>query len=876
MSNPLTGDFEAVLQIDGSTVNRLTASMHQNTNAAPGIPSFPHALWMRIGDGRSVDGVRGIVQAQLGVPQVQLINGATDRFNLEVGVRARYTADLGTAPLPQFIHGTVRAQYRIQDIDPNCLGWSQKASQYLWIRVVKDSVQFTGTAVDDRSSIVPIPLNPATAAATDAANAARITRQIASLLAARFAAVPHPVSPQFHRGAMRSLVAPDGASAVAMPVGLTGDPVGQITSIGNLLTNGSDFAIAVTRDYILSLAQPTLDAIAGFNPTIGLHVHVNTPWPAPDIDVSTVYRVHVNAPTIVWQAYGSFAVLTIKTNGSANTDSILPNATFDISQDIQITFDAGSETLSLSPGSRSVTAHASGIGSGAIADAVSKAVTNAVKSMINGACSNAQPGLDATIARKQTLIDQLRTIDTQTNADVNSAEFLPDGIVLRGTIALTSRLAPVVVFEKTVEHDGFSALTAWIPGGRVDKLEWTWTATGQNAPGAATYDDRFVVRRPKAPTSRWAQGIGPTLPLPGIDGNGTLCLAVKGVQIDAVTGSLVTIQTVKHCQRFGLNLSVGVRADRARLLIRDLPDLSEKVPFAHLPLYAVGVQPRTAAANTLLIYVDRKWDTEIATVLRAGLDGTRRDNAGLVLLVLFKEGILSDATSALFTSIQELGQHLGIATIVNEDVQARWSVAYALRTESDTPSWRLLSPAGDVTWMHDGPVTPPQLVNALDQCLIPSPPAAADVVSSGVFIGQRISAVALHPSLPDEEGNCPPITLGRMGKRQSVVSFVQSGSAASEAHLRQLAAQYADAGDEAPLIVVVVDAVDDREAQRMKHELGLDVDVRADSQGVIAARLGIRRWPTTITVNAAGVVASVDTAINGKPSGVHERSETAD
>src|SRR6266545_562362 len=146
MPNPLTGYFEAVLQVSGATINRLLASMHQNAFTNLNLPSFPHSVQMRIGDPHAFDGVRGRLHAQLSVPQVELIHGAIDRFILEVGVRAKYKPDPGTTPLPAFIHGTVRAEYRIQDIDPHCLGWSSaSASKYLWIRVVKDSVRFTGT-----------------------------------------------------------------------------------------------------------------------------------------------------------------------------------------------------------------------------------------------------------------------------------------------------------------------------------------------------------------------------------------------------------------------------------------------------------------------------------------------------------------------------------------------------------------------------------------------------------------------------------------------------------------------------------------------------------------------------------------------------------
>ena len=107
MANLLTGDYDAVLQVSEATINRLLASMHQNDWRNPNTPSFPHSVGIRLGDVVEVDGVRGTAWAQVGVPRVTLIDGSTDRFHLEVGLRIRYVPDPGTEPLATYIHGTL-------------------------------------------------------------------------------------------------------------------------------------------------------------------------------------------------------------------------------------------------------------------------------------------------------------------------------------------------------------------------------------------------------------------------------------------------------------------------------------------------------------------------------------------------------------------------------------------------------------------------------------------------------------------------------------------------------------------------------------------------------------------------------------------------
>ena len=89
MANPLTGDFDAVLQVSGTTVNRLLASMHQNAGDKPQLPSFPHLIGLRIGDPHPIDGMRGSIRAQVSAPQIELIHGADNKFHLEVSIRAR-------------------------------------------------------------------------------------------------------------------------------------------------------------------------------------------------------------------------------------------------------------------------------------------------------------------------------------------------------------------------------------------------------------------------------------------------------------------------------------------------------------------------------------------------------------------------------------------------------------------------------------------------------------------------------------------------------------------------------------------------------------------------------------------------------------------
>jgi hypothetical protein len=843
MANPITGDFEVVLQVSGKTVNRLLASMHQNAFTDPDRPSFPHAVAIRIGDDYPYDGVRGLVHAQIGVPSIELIHGVTDRFIIEVGVRAWYRPDPGTEPLPAFIHGVVRAEYRIENIDPNCAGWGKTSSDYIWVRVVRDSVRFSGTGEEDSG---PLGVAMVAVSGSAAANNAKITNQIAHLLESRFEATPHKVSSErFKRGAMRSLSPPMSGTAVALPLAVNGPPTGAITSIENLILEDADFGIGVSREYIMSLIQPAIDSISGFKAT----------YPVDAAGISTVYRVSIDPPTVEWKPNGASAVVAIKIHGTATTNSILPNVTVDISQQISINFVP--EQMWLSPDSRSVKVKASGLASWLVSDIAAKKINASVENIVTNLCTNAQPTLDAMIGRKQELSSELQSLDSSAAAYLDEALFLPDGMILRGTIALAARKRPVISFSKTTAEDGYTALSAWLPGGRIDKFEWSWTWAGQRPKGAATHDDRFLLRRPAGGLGRWGMAVQIAQAIPGLDGAGTVCLRLKGVQVDPVTGEHVFVDTGKRCLRFGLDIATGVRDGIGRLFLRDIPELSQDVPFPQLAVIEAGTA--RSSTNTLLVYAHRAWEPETGDVLRSAFEHSHRRDAGITLLVLFREGVLAAAGPRLLREIEELGERLGVYTTVNEDVSGSWSKAFGFDSVDSGYAWRLLSPNGGVTWMHQGRLDPERLAVAMDHCLIRSARAAPRVMRSGLQVGSRFSAGALHLGYRDfvQRRPCPPLPLNRSLKNGSVVTFVQRGSRASEAQLRELAARYAEQRDKAPLVVAVLDGADEGEAERLKNDLGFDFAVLPDSRGLVADRLGVRVWPTTVRLDSGGNVVEV-------------------
>lgn len=151
MPNPITGDFEAVLQVSGSTIDRLLASMHQQFGTPTSLPVFPHDSFILLGDDAGASGVRGIARIQLSPPRIELLHAAHDRFVIRVWVRAHFTPDSGSAAFPTFIYGEVRAEYRIREehhprygvviasyVDPSGVTFTSAGPDKSWLRDRRD------------------------------------------------------------------------------------------------------------------------------------------------------------------------------------------------------------------------------------------------------------------------------------------------------------------------------------------------------------------------------------------------------------------------------------------------------------------------------------------------------------------------------------------------------------------------------------------------------------------------------------------------------------------------------------------------------------------------------------------------------------------
>ncbi len=822
----LTGDFPAVFQVSGGTINRLLASMHQNDRQDPTTPSFPHSLEFRYGDEYTYERPAGLARVQIGVPRLRLEHGSTDRFGLEVAIRAYTESDPWHDALTEFANGTVTAQYALTRPDPSWPGWSGvDVSRYLAVRLVEGSVNFSGE-VGGGWGVMPDLTDPGV-------EIPRFTEQVAELLRTSF--TPSPIeAPGLGPGRLRSLVG-GGGSAVAGPIEIGGSTGGQIESIGEEWLAGRDAGLGLSSDFILARLRESLQ---GLQSDIVVRVDFG-------ID-STVYHVRVSPGAPEWSAAGDRASITIRISASATTASVLPNATVNVVQTVELRFDAANKTFTLTPLPASVTSDVSGPFGGAIEDALNGAVQGEVRNRIGPVLQSAVVALNRLLAGGDQLGAQLRRMDRWLTLRFNEAVFRSDGVAVLGRATPAPRAKPVVTFSKNEDTTAFTALATWIPGGQVKRFRWWWIWPSADLEATNTkrkYTDRFYLRGPLATDPHGMPYLGD---LPGLHGNGGVVLNIDGSVVDERSGALVPVEagyqvgfnytfpwelppwiTDLHWREgFRLDQGEGPRPDELRLGTLRKP-IRRATGFS---------------ANTLLVTEGGTLTEATLETVEQAVTGHERRDAGLLTAAIFADGESAKAGSGVVERLRSLESNADVPLVVAETVDSVLWDALALPTGTNEPSYRLISPSGGVTWSHDGALSAAELTTALTNTLMASPPPAAEVVVGGAGPGTRLWEAAESLTGAGGEG-LPSPPLGRHADGPRLAVFVDSRSADSVEEVGRLAGE---------AVVFVNGGVEG--VRTLNSQLETAVDAIPDPGGRIAASLGIDCWPTTVRLDERGEV----------------------
>ncbi len=872
MANNLTGAYEAVVQVAVRQINGLLASLHQNGASDDAPLKVLHSASVRVGDPRPGPGgvvvgdfgdwvrayqmargpvglgdlrthlvgnappgaakmigdlfsklgqivvketppgtVRGTVQVQIASPTLSLPSGSTSEITAHLNIRARYYPDADTDAMPEPVHGEVQATFEVRQV------FAPHAGRQL---VIQPSSQ------DSKIQFVTAP-----GTGLSAVEVGWISTQVRKAVRESFTMLPVDLPKDFAFSEFKGLGSGPG-QAVALPIQLSGAalPPGGIQSVNNLFIGPAGFAFAVSKEYVLSmfqsLTQFTYDTpqVPVFN--ISYHFSVTSvELQFNNGSIDLIIRCKFTTPHS-WAPSFNDIVITQRLTAVMFLDTLFIPA---LDDELTLTISGLPDFLVNPLKSTAIAARNQALPPAQ--DALNQQLRDA-KTRLNGSLGTFDPSASASF--------RAGTSEDPGASASGAIAITPDGVIIRGDIGGAPRSAPVVDIAEADHGHSFTALDSWIPGGRIDRLTWTWVEYSgpsifDGAQKSVTDEHRFILPKPG-----------------GITQLSSICLRIEGVQTLA-DGQVVSVAGGTTCQVPGLGgvLEMPSWWEPVTVPIWQ-PDSSagavlKDVVAGHVTAQADTPPKNGLSHNTLVHFADWKADKPLAA-LEQGLAQTRRKGFSLVVIVVLPPNAFDSHRRDVEAKLGSIQERFPAQLLLTGDHEGGWTRTFAA---SKTPSTYLINAKREFVWKHEGAVDPKTLAAALDAHLVPAPAPRFHPLRLAVSPGDR----APDAFFKDDRGQ--DFAIHRFRGRDALLNFWQSWSEPCIKELRRLQQLQQPAGGRGPLIVAFHGGKDRKILEEIRKQHGLSFSLVHDADQVIARRYGVRCWPTTVSVNAAGLVSHI-------------------
>jgi peroxiredoxin len=867
MANPLTGGFDALIQIAASQINGMLATLHQHGASAEAKLKLLHGVRVRIGETRrrpadaeafgdwvleyqdarpagprrpvrdllvgtlppgaskrveaAFDGldavadpsppdlVRGTATVQLSTIRVSVADGSTSEVTIHADIRAQYAPDPGTTPLPAAITGEVRAVYEVRTIPAG----------------TKTRLLIRPSAQDQKIAFIPGPGSGITAA-----DAARIATHVRRMLREGITLIPVDLPEGFPFREFRGLGG-GGSNVIALPLQLSANPppAGGVQAVTHQFIGPAGFGFAISREFVEGLIDPVkiADEIRKRSFRIGVSV-----W---GYSATVTYRLaFTSGPALTFTA----GAIEIAGRVAVTTDTWwAPNGFVAFTQRIALVLDAATQRVDVVTDGEPSVDESWFIPHGTAVDAVKSGVAEAL-------AANRTAVRQVFEDSRAKLGNALREFEPSASATYTQLEVSPDGVVVRGQVAGAHRFAPVVEFGEVRPGQPFTAFESWIPGGRIDRFIWSWVEYPPLRPdvwsGVAktvAETDSFLLERPG-----------------GINEVSRICLRVEGERI-LPDGRIESVAAGTTCAVgepvIGIESPSWWEPVTVPLWKPDLPDaatLRDGIA-AHVSLQTDRPR-RELMQNTLVCFPDWLSSTPFDALVR-GLLATRQPVAPVVFIILPSEAFdlpRREVRGRLAAFPAAIAARLQVA----EDSGGGWSRTFGVNA---APSLFLINARGEFVWNSAEEPDPDALAAALDSLIVPAPRPRFQPLRLKVVAGDR-APDALFRDDRGEEG-----ALHRLLGRSVLVSFWQSWSAPCLAELRRLEAlQHGDARS-APVVIAFHGGPAPKSFEEIRRQHGLSFALVQDTEHRIARAFGVRCWPTTIGIDPDGRIEHIQLGV---------------
>ncbi len=913
MANDLTGDFDVVIQFSVAGVNRVLAGMHQ-------LERFPHSITARVEDnhhpgdlperptlvsvvdasgeaisnqqrvGRplpmsgaiatsaiaslldaivnvNIVGVevaplepshfQGRVQIQLFPPTIQIADSSGTRIAITLQMLVRYFPDPGTSRAAEFIRGELHLTAPIDQV-------ASQAGNVIEINV---KAQTVGVRFTPQWSSSPL----------TAEDIAGIELFIRNALKTSFLPSNSTLPSTIKKVQFKTLSGGGGAAAMLLNMN---DATGNPASANTFLVSGSDqFAFGVSADFAIAAFQPTLDNL------------LSRPIPPQvvpiDLYLTTIHATYVITLYTATLGFESgWMVLTV--TGYAQTSRRgAPDFNWTLRQKLGLAPNGATARLTIGDASintdswradlfkdRMITAFAP-VRDDALAESGANGI---VSDMLN---ANRQLGafLDSLLNPPRKRWGQPRGYDlTYTSIDIG-----PSGIVLHGSLSLMDWHAPHVEYEQIppnpTSHPGFgagavgvfdgpdySALRSWIPGGRVQRYEWKHY--GETQPGFSD-ENRFVFIHagPQSvmgdASSNGGSGgsggsgggaagalggihltdVGPAV-IGGLDYS-TLCVTLHGTRLSPSGPVVDQSVTATICGYRSFPLPGGFVVDE------DDPPviaLARRGQSGHVEVtgHTEASPDRTgSSAPNLVVHFADGAGADAPGILSQAVKQSKRDDAPTAIVVVASPDRLSQM------------RYVPGVTYASEEKGA-WAKRFGV-SSSRGPVTLVVAPDGKITYKHEGEIDAGSLTAALGKSLVARTPVRPSLLRTGTRIGQPA------PNFVFEYAPGHQITFSKLAGREAILFFLKPASIPIVDSLRDSRSMARAKNGIAPMVFAIVDGKDGRGATT-PPELGGSVTIVPDPDRKIANAYGVTVWPTTLFVDARGIVTNSSHGNSGRES----------
>jgi peroxiredoxin len=895
MANALTGEFDAVLEVSRSTLNRLLATLHQNGADEEASPSFPHSVRVRVGEeplilatgwadaifhgfggggqpapphSKAAPGasqaaqqaaaehaawvqqlatavpVRGTAWVQLSTPTVHLVPGLVSELDVSVRVRAHYVADPGTAAMPEAINGELRARFHVA-AGP----WGEGGTTVL---------EAKATASDANIQFFPAPDWPLS-------ELQAVVEQIRGVLRKRF----EPTSTELEgfRFLGFKTLATSAVQAIALPVDLEGgaSAAAPLASVTNLFLHaGDDIALAISKQYVNGLLGSLTNDLLGFHTTYTFSTYVHVPFVPWPVKASGEYKVSVSGVSVDWFSGKIRVTVTGNAIGKARlgewvvVPDPLPDYSFSVSQDLIVKLDTVAQKIRVqAPGDPDVQG---------LPSQVEGAAKSAIGDYVEVALDKVNQSIDD-LLDSLGLDDALHSFDGSAFATWTAREVQPQGVVLRGKVSTAWRPPVVVRFEKTAGGDSLSAFASWIPGGTVDRYVWSWQQ--QNGEVGLHLESSDASSHAEEVTP--APDIHIDSPLPAVPRridfllkipedtpyDAIVCLRVEGTRVDPVHGGLQAVwgeacQALRPFRKILVPDAWTATLALPAWMTGPLPpppggeqETLARVLVAHVDAFARTAAPEEGGTNALVHFLEAESRQALAR-LQEGLRAVDRSHGAVTLILVLPPGATPEHRVAVEKQLAELAPELRRSVVLTEDYDSGWTRTFAVSKPSAT---LLINGRGEVVWQQPGVPGAKELAAALKEHLTPAARRAWALLPV-VRPGERAPDVLLR----DARGR--RLALRKLRGRRVLLLFWKSWSEPCLRELDRLELLHRRARGEL-CIVAVNDGEEPERVQEARRARGLTYLLVADPERAIARRYGVSCWPTSVTIDARGRVEGV-------------------